>query len=308
MPSVSRRSALGSGLAALMPAPPPALFLATVAAVTQSSAAAMAPVFSLNAVAAANEVAARAPSEARGDDTAHLPYHAAFWSRLPLPFSLADAWRKLSPATQAEIGAAVLGMALAQYVYGDGRADADQFTDDALRSAASDVADDLLNRIDDRLWVLLPDLYGPDGDHPAWAYAAGMVHPLGAVLPEAPAEPATVKAPDPIFAAIEAADAAREAHQAAHDGLDEGYDAQMTRLGALVDADRAAFEALAEIIPTTRKGDVALADFYRRVLDDPDGQATAHLGHPRPGPRRRSGTVPARHGGGVRQGDGLSST
>ncbi|WP_342111775.1 hypothetical protein [Methylobacterium sp. SI9] len=215
----------------------------------------------------------------RGDDTARLPDHAAFWSRLPLPFSLAEAWGKLSPATQAEIGAAVLGMALAQYVYGDGRAEADQFTDEDLRAEASDVADDLLNQIDGRLWVLLPDLYGPDGDHPAWAYAAGMVHPLGAILPEPPAEPAAARTPDPIFAAIEAADAARQAHQAAHDGLDEADDAQMTRLGELVDADRAAFEALAEIIPTTRKGDVALADFYLRILDDPDGQATAHLGH-----------------------------
>jgi hypothetical protein len=105
----------------------------------------------------------------RGDDTARLPDHAAFWSRLPLPFSLTEAWHMLSPATQAEIGGAVLGMALAQYVYGDGRADADQFTDADLRASASDVADDLLNRIDDRLWVLLPDLYGPDGDHPRWA-------------------------------------------------------------------------------------------------------------------------------------------
>ncbi|KAA0122836.1 hypothetical protein CIW48_15445 [Methylobacterium sp. P1-11] len=110
----------------------------------------------------------------RGDDTARLPDHAAFWSRLPLPFSLTDAWHMLSPATQAEIGGAVLGMALANYVYGDGRADADQFTDEALRSAAYNVADDLLNRIDDRLWVLLPDLYGQDGDHPRWALDSGL--------------------------------------------------------------------------------------------------------------------------------------
>ncbi|MGE8131586.1 hypothetical protein ACQKQD_31965 [Methylobacterium sp. NPDC080182] len=99
---------------------------------------------------------------------------AAAGSRLPLPFSLTDAWHMLSPATQAEIGGAVLGMALANYVYGDGRADADQFKDECLRSAASDVADDLLNRIDDRLWVLLPDLYGPDGDHPRWALDSGL--------------------------------------------------------------------------------------------------------------------------------------
>lgn len=215
----------------------------------------------------------------RGDDTTRLPDHAAFWARLPLPFSLTDAWHKLSPATQAEIGTAVLGMALAQYVYGDGRAEADQFTDEGLRSNASDVADDLLNRIDDRLWALLPDMYGPEGDHPAWAYAAGMVYPLGTVLTEPEAEPTPAAVADPIFAAIEAADAARLAHQAAHEGLDESDDAQMGRLDALVDADRAAFAALAEVIPATRRGDVALADFYLRVLDDPDGQATAHLGH-----------------------------
>ena len=123
---------------------------------------------------AAPAATANVRSDLRGDDTARLPDHAAFWSRLPLPFSLAEAWHKLSPATQAEIGAAVLGMALAQYVYGDGRSDADQFEDEALRSAASDVADDLLNRIDGRLWVLLPDLYGPDGDHPAWALNSGL--------------------------------------------------------------------------------------------------------------------------------------
>ena len=215
----------------------------------------------------------------RGDATPRLPDHAALWARMPLPFSPAEAWRLLSPATQAEIGAAVIGMELAQYVYGDGRADADQFTDEALRSDASDVSDAILNQMPDRLWALFPDLYGPDGDHPAWALAAGMVHPLGAILPEPPAAPTPVAATDPIFAAIEAADAARQVHQAAHEGLDEGDDAQMARLGALVDADRAAFEALAEIIPTTREGDVALADFYLRVLDDPDGQATAHLEH-----------------------------
>lgn len=127
--------------------------------------------------AAATPAAAKGSDQTRtlrGDDTARLPDHAAFWCRLPLPFSLTEAWHKLSPTTQAEIGTAVLGLALAQYVYGDGRADADQFEDEGLRSAASDVADDILNRIDARLWVLLPDLYGPDGDHPRWALDSGL--------------------------------------------------------------------------------------------------------------------------------------
>ncbi|MCJ2012650.1 hypothetical protein [Methylobacterium sp. J-076] len=116
----------------------------------------------------------------RGDDTARLPDHAAFWTRMPLPFTPADAWHLLSPTTQAEIGAAVIGMALAQYVHGDSMAEADCFHDDALRDAASEVEHDILNRMDDRLWTLFPDLYGPDGDHPAWAINAGMVFPLGA--------------------------------------------------------------------------------------------------------------------------------
>jgi hypothetical protein len=115
----------------------------------------------------------------RGDDTARLPDHAGLWARMPLPFTPAEAWHLLSPATQAEIGAAVIGMHLAQYVHGDSMAEADCFRDGDLREAASEVEHDILNRMDDRLWALFPDLYGPDGDHPRWALDAGMVHPLG---------------------------------------------------------------------------------------------------------------------------------
>lgn len=115
-----------------------------------------------------------AASPFRGDDIERLPDHAALWNRLPLPFTPAQAWRLLSPSTQAEIGAAVIGMALAEYIAGDGMAEADQFLDEDLRSAANDTQHDLLNRIGQRLWVLLPDLYGPDGDHPAWALAGGL--------------------------------------------------------------------------------------------------------------------------------------
>ncbi|WP_267427630.1 hypothetical protein, partial [Methylobacterium sp. GC_Met_2] len=117
--------------------------------------------------AAANVVPAR--NDFRGDDTARLPDHAALWARMPLPFTPAEAWHLLSPATQAEIGAAVIGMVLAEYVSGDMHGDADRFHDDTLRGEAMDTGSDLLTRIEQRLWVLFPDLYGPDGDHPAWA-------------------------------------------------------------------------------------------------------------------------------------------
>ncbi|SDO59702.1 hypothetical protein SAMN05216360_12924 [Methylobacterium phyllostachyos] len=173
----TRRAALGAGLASLMSAPPSALFLATVAAVPMGPAAETVPAIFLDAVAAATEVAARASSGSRGDDTARLPDHASLWARMPLPFTPAEAWHSLSPATQAEIGAAVIGMVLAEYVSGDMHGDADHFHDDALRGDAMDVGSDLLTRIEQRLWVLFPDLYGPDGDHPAWALTSGMAPP-----------------------------------------------------------------------------------------------------------------------------------
>lgn len=113
----------------------------------------------------------------RGDDTERLPDHAALWARMPLPFAPAEAWRLLSPETQVEIGAAVVGMVLADYVSGDMHAEADCFHDDALRGDCTDARDALLNRIGDRLWSLFPDLYGPDGDHPAWALNSGMAPP-----------------------------------------------------------------------------------------------------------------------------------
>lgn len=102
-----------------------------------------------------------------------LPSHGEFWRRLPLPFTPAQAFASLSPGTQVEIGGAVIGMLLAQYIHGDGMAEADRFLDEDLRNAACEVEHDILNRLDDRLWALLPALYGPEGDHPAWALNGG---------------------------------------------------------------------------------------------------------------------------------------
>ena len=113
----------------------------------------------------------------RGDDTARLPDHAALWARMPLPFTPAEAWHLLFPATQAEIGAAVIGMALADYVPGDMHDETDHFRDDTLRGDCINTRDALLNLISDRLWSLFPDLYGPDGNHPAGALNSGMAPP-----------------------------------------------------------------------------------------------------------------------------------
>ncbi|GJD58367.1 hypothetical protein [Methylobacterium dankookense] len=102
-----------------------------------------------------------------------LPEFPALWGRLPLPFTPAEAWARLPVRVQAEIGAAVIGMALANYIAGDGLAEADQFLDEGLRIEAGDAAHAILNTMDNRLWSLFPDLYGPDGDHPRWALEGG---------------------------------------------------------------------------------------------------------------------------------------
>lgn len=127
------------------------------------------------APAAANDK--HSMSVLRGDETERLPDHAAFWARMPLPFTPAEAWHLLSPETQTEIGAAVIGMALADYVSGDMHDKADRFHDEALRGNCMTVRDEILGALDDRLWALFPDLYGPDGDHPAWALNSGMAPP-----------------------------------------------------------------------------------------------------------------------------------
>jgi len=214
----------------------------------------------------------------RGDDTARLPDHAALWSRMPLPFTPAEAWRLLSPATQAEIGAAVIGIELAQYVYGDGRAEADQFTDDKLRSDASDVADAILNQMPDRLWTLLPDLYGPDGDHPAWALAAGMVLPLGAVVPELEAAPVPAASADPILATLASREGASQ--HLARVGAETAGDESPEATALWTAGDRrlaAADDALRATTPTTLAGLSALARHYAATSCDPDGEGLTHL-------------------------------
>ncbi|MBB2963772.1 hypothetical protein [Methylobacterium sp. R2-1] len=68
--------------------------------------------------------------------------------------------------------------------------------------------------------------------------------------------------PDPVFAAIAAADEAQREHLAALDGLDEDSDAQMRRANAAADAETKAFEQLTQVMPTTQAGLRALVERY----------------------------------------------
>ncbi|MEG9460208.1 hypothetical protein [Methylobacterium ajmalii] len=69
---------------------------------------------------------------------------------------------------------------------------------------------------------------------------------------------------DPIHRAIATAETAEAAHTAALSGLDETDDGQVRRANAAADASSAAFQTLTTILPTTRAGLFALAEFYAR--------------------------------------------
>lgn len=127
----------------------------------------------IGAVAAPLPAAALAPAALPAPEGEPLRDHAALWARMPLPFTPAEAWHRLSPAAQAEIGAAVIGMALAEYVSGQMHDEPDQFLDESLREAAYDTHDDLFGKLNERVWTLVPELFGHD-DHPAWALESGM--------------------------------------------------------------------------------------------------------------------------------------
>lgn len=119
---------------------------------------------------AASRSTAPAVAHVGGDP---LPDFSGLWSTLPLPYTPGEAWRSLPNSVQAEIGTAVIAMALGEYVAGDMHADADRFRDKALRERGHDVHDAMLNQIPARVWQLFPDLFGPEGDHPAWALKNG---------------------------------------------------------------------------------------------------------------------------------------
>ncbi|WP_053080574.1 hypothetical protein [Methylobacterium variabile] len=83
--------------------------------------------------------------------------------------------------------------------------------------------------------------------------------------------PAAAVGPDPIHQAIAGAERAERAHTAVLSGLDEDDEAQMRRANAAADASAAAFEALTTVIPSSRAGLNALADFYARETEETEG-------------------------------------
>ncbi|SEP21808.1 hypothetical protein SAMN04487843_108237 [Methylobacterium sp. ap11] len=94
--------------------------------------------------------------------------------------------------------------------------------------------------------------------------------------------PVSGREPDPILPAIEKAEEAEGAHTAALSDLDETDDVQVRAANTAADASSAAFETLTTILPTTRAGLFALAEFYARESEEFEpmcagGQYLQHL-------------------------------
>ena len=80
------------------------------------------------------------------------------------------AWMRLPASQRDEIGLLAADLVFQGYLYGDLVPEKDQvLPDQDARDAAGDRENDRLNEIHRTVTGALPDLFGPDGDHPAWA-------------------------------------------------------------------------------------------------------------------------------------------
>lgn len=117
--------------------------------------------------------AALSPSPLPG--SGEHPLAADLWHTLPLPSTPVEAFRALPEPIRAELGGALVGMVLADLIGGQAYDEPDKFLDEGLRDRACNVSNVLLNHMCRRVEDVLPDLLGPNGDHPAWALNAGLV-------------------------------------------------------------------------------------------------------------------------------------
>ncbi|MHC2089429.1 hypothetical protein [Methylobacterium sp. CM6244] len=80
------------------------------------------------------------------------------------------AWMRLPASQRDEIGLLVVDLAFQGYLYGDLVPEKDQvLPDQDARDAAGDRENDRLNEIHRTVTAALPDLFGPEGEHPLWA-------------------------------------------------------------------------------------------------------------------------------------------
>lgn len=85
-------------------------------------------------------------------------------------FNPVTTWACLTPAKQAEIGSLVLEWVFADFVSGSGHAEDDKLCSEEIRSEAIRNCDRLLPELLTLVPATLPEMFGPDGEDPPWAW------------------------------------------------------------------------------------------------------------------------------------------
>jgi hypothetical protein len=151
---------------------------------------------------------------------------------------------------------------------------------DALVSTACTTPADAVKLVEHLRWWLAEEAAFADAHQPT--YGAAQVRTADLTVLACTCWPIAAVGPDPIFPVIAATEDAERSHSAALSGLDESDDGQVRRANAAADASSTAFEVLTTVIPTTRAGLFALAEFYARESEEFEpmcagGQYLQHL-------------------------------
>ncbi len=85
-------------------------------------------------------------------------------------FNPALTWASLPPVKQAEIGSLVLAWLFADFVAGGGHAHEDKLCDEPIRDEAERDCDRLLPELLSLVPATLPEVFGPEGEDPPWAW------------------------------------------------------------------------------------------------------------------------------------------
>lgn len=97
--------------------------------------------------------------------------------RVPGPVELSAAWSALPLSLRDHIGFIALDMVFQGFLSGDAYAEEDKVLADRRdRGEAENRSTASLNELHRVIEDALPDLFGPDGENPAWSQIAGDAH------------------------------------------------------------------------------------------------------------------------------------
>lgn len=96
---------------------------------------------------------------------------------IPSPAEIGTAWAALSPSLRDRIGLIALDMVFQGFLGGDAYRPEDRVLhSDDERGQAMDRESKRLIELYRAVEDALPDLFGPEGENPAWSHTAGGAH------------------------------------------------------------------------------------------------------------------------------------